>query len=418
MNTLPQTIRGMKDSYDVESFKYSLIQKSAEKVFERFGFTQILTPILEETSLFLRSIGEGTDIVHKEMYTFLDRDGTSVTLRPEGTASVCRAYIQSGKIKTSPETRWYYFGPMFRHERPQKGRLRQFHQVGAELFGIATSESDAEIIDMALQFLEKLGLKNLTLHINSVGCNICRSPYTEKLITAIDSLPISLPLNITERLRSNPLRIFDSKDEELRSHFATLPKISEALCESCFKHDQQLKRCLQILQIPYIHNPLLVRGLDYYTQTAFEILSDQLGAQSTVLAGGRYNNLIQELCDIPIPAIGWAAGVERISLLLDNLITTFSPDVIIIWRTEAAKEMALSLAKELRHHNIRVDMELEEKGIKNQFKRANKVNARFAVTIAENEVQTKQVMIKDLSSTEQKSIEFSQVLNFLQNASV
>ncbi len=311
-----KAIRGFNDVLPDEIGKWQFVEKTAREVFEGFGFSEIRIPILERTELFSRGIGEATDIVEKEMYTFTDRSGNALTLRPEATASMARAYLEHQMYSFDPVAKLYTMGPMFRYERPQKGRYRQFYQIDAEVFGVANPMVDAEVIIMLIRFLEKVGLTNLELQINSLGCRECRPRYREELKKFFSGKSVQLCEDCQRRLQTNPLRIFDCKVESCKEAIAEAPKVTDFICPECQKHFDRVKEYLGMAGLTYILNPRMVRGLDYYTRTAFEVVSYGLGAQNAVTGGGRYDNLFQEIGGLDVPGIGFAVGVERLISLL------------------------------------------------------------------------------------------------------
>ena len=326
-------LKGMKDRHSDDVRKYDFIVDTAKKVFSKYGFERIITPILEETELFRRSVGDETDVVSKEMYEFKDKGNRSVSMRPEGTAGVVRAYLEAGLHKSDPIVKWFYNGPMYRYEAPQKGRYREFHQVGAEIFGIRSPYLDAEIIRMGCEFLEKLGITGLTVEINSLGNIESRKKYIEDLKAFMAERLDKLSEDSKKRYGKNPLRALDSKDKGDQEQFKDAPKLYDYLDEESKKYFEDTKKYLELLNIKYVENPKLVRGLDYYSDTVFEIKSDKLGAQATVLAGGRYDRLLEILDNVKIPAIGFAAGMERIAMLMDeNLIGNKENQVLVDWR--------------------------------------------------------------------------------------
>ena len=325
-------LKGMKDRHSDDVRKYDFIVDTAKKVFSKYGFERIITPILEETELFRRSVGDETDVVSKEMYEFKDKGNRSVSMRPEGTAGVVRAYLEAGLHKSDPIVKWFYNGPMYRYEAPQKGRYREFHQVGAEIFGIRTPYLDAEIIRMGCEFLEKLGITGLTVEINSLGNIESRKKYIENLKAFMAERLDKLSEDSKKRYEKNPLRALDSKDKGDQEQFKDAPKLYDYLDEESKKYFEDTKKYLELLNIKYVENSKLVRGLDYYSDTVFEIKSDKLGAQATVLAGGRYDRLLEILDNVKIPAIGFAAGMERIAMLMDeNLIGNKENGVYIVY---------------------------------------------------------------------------------------
>tara|TARA_Y100000739_G_scaffold219316_1_gene217654 strand:- start:129 stop:1322 length:1194 start_codon:yes stop_codon:yes gene_type:complete len=368
---------------------------------------EIRMPLLEVTELFARGIGEGTDVVGKEMYSFQDRGDRSCTLRPEGTASVVRAVVQHGLLNQGVQKLWYG-GPMFRYERPQAGRQRQFHQIGVEWLGVSSARSDAEVIALAWDLLELLGVSGLELQINSLGTLDDRQAYRSELVAWLQDRADQLDPDSQQRLATNPLRILDSKNSQTQRLLADAPTLLESLCEESAQRFQAVRGYLQALEIPFRVNTRLVRGLDYYSHTAFEITSDQLGAQATVCGGGRYDGLVQLLGGGPTPAIGWALGMERLMLVLEaaassdpdgaaaTLTATSAPDLYLVNRGEQAEAAALVLARQLRAAGISVELDGSSAAFGKQFKRADRSGAQWAAVIGDEEVEAGQIRLKPL----------------------
>lgn len=400
------TIRGMNDILPSEAEKWQYIEAKARKVFDDYGFSEIKTPILEKTSLFTRSIGEGTDIVEKEMYTFPDRKGELLSMRPEGTASVVRAYVQHKMYVASSLTKLYYFGPMFRYERPQKGRNRQFYQIGAEAIGVSSPAVDAEVISMLHTFFGQLGLDGLVVNINSIGCAGCRPAYKEKLLEFIAGSVDELCENCQRRHKDNPLRVIDCKSKLCREKTIGAPSILDSLCAGCRDDFDRLKEYLSTLKIPFNVNHRMVRGLDYYTKTAFEITSENLGSQDAVAAGGRYDRLVEEVGGPPTPAIGFAIGVERLSMLLveDDISLKKLPDLFIAALGDKAYNAAFRLAHDLRTHEVKVEYDHEGKSLKAQMRRAGSMGASYVLILGDNEIETGRAVLKDMKNHEQTDI--------------
>jgi len=376
---------------------WQFIESAARDHFARSGVAEIRTPILEATELFSRGIGEATDVVGKEMYTFTDRGDRSCTLRPEGTASVVRAAIQHGLLSQGPQRLWYG-GPMFRYERPQAGRQRQFHQLGLEMLGFDSSRSDVEAIATAWDLLQDLGVQGLVLELNSLGSAADRVRYREELVAWLTARTTQLDEDSQARLTTNPLRILDSKNKDTQALLETAPTLAEALSPESQDRFAQVCSGLTALGIPYSLNPRLVRGLDYYSHTAFEITSDQLGAQATVCGGGRYDGLVEQLGGTSTPAIGWAIGLERLALLLSQLapVTTDSPDLYLVNRGEQAQWSALVLARELRQRGLSVELDSSGSAFSKQFKRADRSGSAWAAVLGDGEVEQGIVTLKAL----------------------
>lgn len=406
-------LKGMKDRHSDDVRKYDFIVDTAKKVFSKYGFERIITPILEETELFRRSVGDETDVVSKEMYEFKDKGNRSVSMRPEGTAGVVRAYLEAGLHKSDPIVKWFYNGPMYRYEAPQKGRYREFHQVGAEIFGIRSPYLDAEIIRMGCEFLEKLGITGLTVEINSLGNIESRKKYIEDLKAFMAERLDKLSEDSKKRYEKNPLRALDSKDKGDQEQFKDAPKLYDYLDEESKKYFEDAKKYLELLNIKYVENPKLVRGLDYYSDTVFEIKSDKLGAQATVLAGGRYDRLLEILDNVKIPAIGFAAGMERIAMLMDeNLIENKEHGVYIVYFDDT-KEYFIKTLEELRKNDIKASFDYNPKSFGAQMKKANKINAEYVLILGEDEQKENAVTLKKFSTGEQEKYSLNEVIEIV-----
>ena len=409
---LIKAVRGTKDILEGTAAKYSYIRRVAEDLFSAYGFSYIKTPIFEETDLFKRGIGEATDVVEKEMYTFLDRGERSITLRPEGTASVVRAYLENKIYAKEDVSKFYYMGSMFRYERPQAGRQREFNQVGVEVLGEHSPLLDAEIITMSYHLLEKLGITDLEVNINSIGGNETRQKYRQALIDYLTPFKDELCEDCQRRIETNPLRVLDCKVETCKKHTQDAPSIIDSLSEEERNHYEEVKKYLTIFGIPYVENSRLVRGLDYYSSTVFEIVTNKLGAQGTVLGGGRYDNLLKQLGDKEIPAFGFAAGVERIMMLMED-IPAKETDVYIAWLGENVCEFAMKLADTLRKENIKVAVDFNVKGMKSHMKKADKLNVKYTVIVGEDEMEKGVVVLKDFASRTQEELTVDQLVEKL-----
>lgn len=393
-----QSLRGMVDLLPEQLELWQWVEQVARRHFTQAAVAEIRTPLLEFTDLFARSIGESTDVVGKEMYTFEDRSGRSCTLRPEGTASVVRAAIQHGLLAQSAPRLWYG-GPMFRYERPQAGRQRQFHQIGLELLGVSEVVSDLEAITLAWDLLAALGLEGLTLELNSLGTSDDRLRYRHGLVAWLEQRRDHLDPDSQQRLASNPLRILDSKDPQTQALLEAAPHLFESLAPDSRARFEQVQAGLDGLGIPYVHNPRLVRGLDYYSHTAFEITTQQLGAQATVCGGGRYNGLVEQLGGPPTAAIGWALGMERLALLLQQSGAQppgEKPDVYVVHRGQAEALAALGLVRQLRQQGLSVQLDASGSALSKQFKRADRSGALWAAVIGEAELAQGVVQLKSL----------------------
>lgn len=415
-----QAVRGMNDILPQESPYWQHVESVLRQITQQYGYQEIRMPVVEKTELFKRSIGEATDIVEKEMYTFLDRNNDSLTLCPEGTASCVRAGIEHGLLYNQIQRLWY-MGPYFRHERPQKGRYRQFHQFGVEAFGMEGPDIDAEIILMTANILKKLGLlPHTTLQLNSLGSAAARAMYREHLVSYLTQHQEALDDDSKRRLSTNPLRILDSKNPAMQSLIENAPKLIDHLDAESKAHFAQLQSYLDAAKIDYVINPRLVRGLDYYTKTVFEWTTDALGAQGTVAAGGRYDTLVEQLGGKPTPALGFALGLERTILLLQQTQTTTlsqPADIYFITDNTLSFQKGLVMANTLRDQlpGISLVMNCGGGSFKNQFKKADKSGARIALILAENEIQSSTITIKFLrESAEQTTINQDELLRFLQ----
>jgi histidyl-tRNA synthetase len=392
-----QSLRGMVDLLPQSTPLWQRIEATARAHFARAAIAEIRTPVLEATELFARGIGEATDVVGKEMYTFSDRGERSCTLRPEGTASVVRAAIQHGLLSQGPQRLWYC-GPMFRYERPQAGRQRQFHQIGLEMLGFADPRSDVEAMAVAWDLLADLGVQGLALELNSLGSSEDRARYRDQLVAWLSERSDQLDPDSQDRLQRNPLRILDSKNPQTQALLAEAPTLAASLSAESRERFARVTDGLTLLGIPFQLNPRLVRGLDYYSHTAFEITSTQLGAQATVCGGGRYDGLVEELGGSATPAIGWALGMERLAILLAQAepLAPLAPELYVVSRGEKAEPMALQIARQLRLVGRAVDLDLTGAAFGKQFKRADRAGARWAVVIGDSEAEAGIVVLKDL----------------------
>ncbi|MGL5123185.1 MAG: histidine--tRNA ligase [Fusobacteriaceae bacterium] len=401
-------VRGTKDIYGTTSIKYNYVTENAAKFFDNYGYGMIKTPIFEETALFKRGIGEGTDVVDKEMYTFMDKGDRSITLRPEGTASVVRAYLENKIYGHEEISRFYYIGSMFRYERPQAGRQREFNQIGVEVLGESSPILDAEVIAMSYKFLEKIKITDLELVINSVGGSDSRSRYRNELLKFLKPLEEELCEDCKNRKENNPLRVLDCKNEKCKSLTKDAPSIIDSLDKEEKNHYEELKKYLKIFEINYREDSRLVRGLDYYSGTVYEVITNKLGAQGTVLGGGRYDNLLKQLGDKEIPAFGYAAGVERIMMLLDDFPLNL-PKVYIAWVGDESIEVAMKIANELRVSGIKTVVEYSEKSIKAQMKKADKLGVEYTILIGKNEIDNKKYLLKNFKNREQFELTLEEI---------
>jgi len=406
-----KAIRGFKDILPTEIEKWQFIEKMARDVFENFGFSEIKIPILERTELFSRSIGEATDIVEKEMYTFRDRSGDSLTLRPEATASMARAYLEHHLHTRDPVAKLYFIGPMFRHERPQKGRYRQFYQVDVEIFGVAHPMADAEVMVMLMEFFKRIGLDNVELQINTLGCEDCRPRYRKELTQFLAKNVSQLCPDCKRRLETNPLRILDCKVETCQEVIAEAPLVMDFICGQCSEHFERVREYLKILNTPFVLNPRMVRGLDYYTRTVFEAVDPRLGEQKAVTAGGRYDHLMRDIGGPDIPGIGFAMGIERIVLLVpeERGMIQF-PNLFIAALGDKAQLKAFELANRLHMEGIKTEIDYEGRSLKAQMRRANKLNSRYVLIIGDEELKKGMAVLRDMARKDQEEIELNQVI--------
>lgn len=405
--------RGTKDILPDTVGDWNYVEGEIRELCRRFGYSEIRTPIFEHTELFQRGIGEGTDVVDKEMYTFTDRGERSITLRPENTASAVRAYLQNKLYAQSNLVKLFYIGSMFRYDRPQAGRMREFHQFGVEALGEANPAVDAEVILLAMNLLEGLGLKDLELSINSVGCPKCRSKYRTMLQDFFRDKLEDLCEDCRSRFERSPLRIFDCKKDSDKPYMADAPKITDCLCEECADHFAKLKDLLTSAGISFTHDPRLVRGLDYYTKTAFEIKYPPLGAQSAVAGGGRYDGLIEEMGGNPTPAVGFATGLERLLLALEsqNLLPekNRSVDAYVVALGEAAQAEGFKLLNSLRQQGLSAAMDFAGRSMKAQMKQANKLGAKYSVILGEDEIAEGVAMLRSMEDSSQAKVPMNQV---------
>ncbi len=414
-----RTIKGTHDILPAESKKWQRLERIVHTVCRQFGYEEIRTPIFEETRLFLRSIGEDSDIVSKEMYSWSDKDGTGLTLRPELTAPVVRSFIQHNLGTQSPIQRLYYLGPSFRRERPQKGRTRQFHQFGVEAFGSSHPEQDAEIIALAWRILSKCGLSDsVTLHLNSIGSPECRSAYRDALKEVIRPNLDQFSETSQHRFKSNPLRILDTKSEKEQNILNDVPSITKFLSADDRIHFDMLQDLLKTLDVSFILNPKLVRGLDYYTQTVFEFTSDALGAQDALLGGGRYDGLVENLGGKATPGIGFAAGMERFLIAMESLgdhHKELGNDIYFVCQDKEGIPTTLTLSNELRQAGFNVVTDPLRRSMKAQMRDANKSNARFALILGQTELESESVILKNLVDGEQDTVSQSEIIKKLRN---
>jgi histidyl-tRNA synthetase len=399
-----RAVKGTRDILPEEIPAWHRVEAEARALLARYGYREIRTPIFEETQLFARGIGTETDIVSKEMYTFDDRDGSSLTLRPEATAGIVRAVIENNLMNTDPALKVYAVGPMFRRERPQKGRYRQFHQVDIEVFGVAEPAIDVEIIEVGLEYLERCGLRGQTLVLNSVGDAKCRPAYVEILRAALKDKAAHMCVDCQRRAQTNPLRVLDCKVPADQPIIEALPRISDHLCAECHAHFAEVRRQLDLLDIPYELSHRLVRGLDYYTRTTFEIVSGGLGAQNTVLGGGRYDGLVKDLGGPDLCGMGWALGMERLVMLLPAREGERRCDVFLLPAAAAGEDKALLLQRDLRKAGVSVLMDPEGRSFKSRMKLADKLGARYVAILGEEELRKGVWSVRDMAASTQEDV--------------
>ena len=400
MALITNAIKGTLDVLPKESYKIQYVESAVREIAENFGFYEMRTPVFEHTELFQRSVGETTDVVQKEMYTFADKGGRSITLRPEGTAGAARAFLENGLFNEALPQKIYYLTSCYRYEKPQAGRLREFHQFGVEAFGAGSPAQDAEIIALANEVFNYLGVKNLTLEINSIGCPACRAAYQKALKAYFENYKSELCETCNGRLDRNPMRILDCKSPVCSKIAADAPKILDYLCDDCRAHFDAVQQYLNTMQIDFTVNPEIVRGLDYYTRTVFEFVSNEIGAQGTVCGGGRYDGLLEELGGKPMPACGFGMGLERLLLLMDAQNTPFPDrkgcDIYFASMGDKANLEAARLALDLRNEGLAAQFDTVGRALKAQMKYADKLGALYTVVLGDNELETRKAQLKNM----------------------
>ncbi len=410
-------VRGVKDILPEESLSWRGAERLAREIFARYGYGEIRVPVFERTELFARGIGEESDIVSKEMYTFTDKGGDSITLRPEATASICRAYVQNGLYNRPGVSKLFCIGPMFRYERPQAGRLRQFHQIDAEVFGAEDPAIDAELIVMLMEFLGAMGIEGLALQINNLGDRECRPAYAAALQDYLRRETKHLGTEIAERIERNPLRFLDSKDPAHQEIIARAPRIDAFWNETCREHLESICRFLESAGVTYEINPRLVRGLDYYCLTVFEVTSENLGAQNAVCGGGRYDGLVEELGGPPTPAIGFAIGMERLLQLAGEKAPAPNEEtqVYIVALGDAAQRQVFELASELRAQGIRTERSFGGGSMKSQMKRADRSGAEFVLLLGDDEAAKGVVSVRHMVESRQTEVRREEISNYIKD---
>lgn len=400
MALITNAIKGTLDVLPKESYKIQYVESAVREIAENFGFYEMRTPVFEHTELFQRSVGETTDVVQKEMYTFADKGGRSITLRPEGTAGAARAFLENGLFNEALPQKIYYLTSCYRYEKPQAGRLREFHQFGVEAFGAGSPAQDAEIIALANEVFNYLGVKNLTLEINSIGCPACRAAYQKALKAYFENYKSELCDTCKGRLDRNPMRILDCKSPVCSKIAADAPKILDYLCDDCRAHFDAVQQYLNTMQIDFTVNPEIVRGLDYYTRTVFEFVSNEIGAQGTVCGGGRYDGLLEELGGKPMPACGFGMGLERLLLLMDAQNTPFPDrkgcDIYFASMGDKANLEAARLALDLRNEGLAAQFDTVGRALKAQMKYADKLGTLYTVVLGDNELETRKAQLKNM----------------------
>ncbi len=409
-----QSIKGFADLFSPQSLLYTRMETVARDIFSRFGYAELRTPIMEFTELFCRSIGTETDVVQKEMYTFPDRKDRSLTLRPEATAGVMRAYIQSSLYAKESVSKLFTYGPMFRYERPQKGRMRQFHQLNCECLGAENPHVDAEVITMLMLFLQGIGINDVDVQINTLGCPQCRPQYRKMLSEYLASLDATaLCDDCKRRIETNPLRVLDCKVPTCKEHTQNAPKIDENTCPECTEHFSTVLNLLDVAKVSYVRNSRLVRGLDYYCRTTFEVVSGAVGAQSSIAGGGRYDGLVKQLGGPEVPGIGFACGMERLAMLMPEM-TTPKPHFFVISMGAQAQSLAFNMALDLRKEGFKGDLS-QGGSFKSQIRQADKLQARFVLILGEDECKNGTITVKNMEDGSQESITLDSLVVYMRN---
>ena len=409
--------KGMKDVLPSQSYKWQYVEETARSVAHAFGFKEIRTPVLEHTELFLRGVGDTTDIVNKEMYTFLDKGNRSVTLKPEGTAGVARSFVENGMVNDGLPAKMYYFSPAFRYERPQAGRLREHHQFGVELYGSPSPEADAEVITLVDIFYKRLGLKKVKLQLNSIGCPECRKAYNAALKEYFKPHLSQMCADCNSRFEKNPMRMLDCKEENCKKITSSAPRILDYLCDDCRAHFEGVKNLLDESGVEYEINPSIVRGLDYYSRTVFEFVSSAAGAQGTVCGGGRYDTLLEQIGGKALPAVGFGGGIERLLMVMEaegvSIPETKKTRIYIAGMDEKTRVLAFKTVKTLREKGISAECDLMERSLKAQFKYADKLGAEYAAVIGGDELASGEVNVKKMSDGTQVRVKLDELYTYL-----
>ena len=416
MFTIP---KGTKDVLPRDGYKWHFVENAARETAKLFSAREIRTPVFEHTELFLRSIGEETDVVSKEMYTFADKKGRSLTLKPEGTAPVARSYVENALEADSLPLKMYYFTPVFRYEKPQEGRLREHHQFGVEVYGSGSPLMDAEVISLANTFLKKVGVKDLQLNLNSIGCPECRKKYNDALRAFLEKNVSNMCANCRERFAKNPMRVLDCKEENCKAIIKGAPRIIDYLCDGCKAHMDGVESALKTYGIDYVINPDIVRGLDYYTKTVFEFVTTSLGSQGTVCGGGRYDNLVESVGGKSTPCVGFGIGLERLIMLLEKVGADIEnkecADIYIAPQSAEYALFCMDLVKKFRSGGICAETDFMGRSVKAQFKYADKIKARFVAVIGENEKTSGKVEIKNMQDGTKETIGIENTVEYLRS---
>lgn len=417
---LSKAPRGTRDILPKEVYKWHYVEKKFREICALYGYEEMRTPIFEHTEVFTRSVGDTTDIVQKEMYTFTDKGDRQISLKPEGTAGTIRSFIENKLYADTQPTKLFYITPCFRYERPQAGRQRQFHQFGIEALGSDTPSIDAEVISLAVQFFNELGLKDLSVNINSVGCPVCREEYNKTLKAYLDAKSDVLCETCLERKDKNPMRVIDCKNPTCKENITDIPFMIDHLCDDCENHFDKLQEYLREMDIKFVVDKTIVRGLDYYRKTAFEIISNDIGSQSTVCGGGRYDGLVEQLGGPKgISGIGFGLGAERLLLTLENnnieIENPKSTDIYIATIGDIAKTKSFGLIKALRDNHISADIDHLGKSLKAQFKYSDKINAKYTIVIGDDELANDAATLKNMETSEQTTVKLSELVNELKN---
>lgn len=417
---LTKAPRGTKDITPKDAYKWNYVENKFREICSLFGYEEMRTPVFEHTELFKRSVGDTTDIVQKEMYSFTDKGGRDITLKPEGTAGVVRAFIENKLYADTQPTKLFYITPCFRYERPQAGRQRQFHQFGIEALGSDKPSLDAEVIALAVQFFTEVGLKDLAVSINSVGCPTCRAEYNARLKEYLDAKSDVLCETCLERKDKNPMRVIDCKNPTCKENLNDIPFMVDHICDDCKDHFEKLQTYLKEMDINFVVDKTIVRGLDYYKKTAFEIISNDIGSQSTVCGGGRYDGLVEQLGGPKgVSGIGFAIGAERLLLTMENnnieIENPYATDIFIVTIGDEAKTKSFKLLKDLRTNHISAENDHLDRSVKAQFKYSDKINAKFTIVIGDDELANDTATLKNMSTSEQTTIKLSEIVQELKS---